>query len=124
MSDPRALLADQQRALLAALVAGAAPPEGFDAERLRIQASSLIAKRRGLVAVLRPDVVRTLGESFVREFHGYASGRPKPQGGSRADAAAFAEWVREKGLLPEEPEPSEGQKRHWWRLTPKRDQSR
>ncbi|WP_066371579.1 hypothetical protein [Herbidospora mongoliensis] len=124
MSDPRAQLADQQRALLAALVAGAAPPEGFDAERLRIQAGSLIAKRRGLVAVARPDVVQALGSSFGREFQGYASGRPKPQGGSRADAAAFAEWVRSRGLLPEPPEAPQEQKRHWWRLTPKRDQSR
>ncbi|WP_062440509.1 hypothetical protein [Herbidospora daliensis] len=123
MDDPRARLADQQRALLSALVAGAAAPEGFDAERLRIQAGSLIAKRRGLVAVLRPDVVQALGNGFAREFHAYASGRPKPQGGSRADAAAFADWLRGRGLL-DAPDPELRQKRHWWRLTPKRDQSR
>ncbi|WP_061298475.1 hypothetical protein [Herbidospora cretacea] len=123
MADPRAQLADQQRALLAALVAGAAPPHGFDAERLRIQASSLIAKRRGLVAALRPDVVRALGQAFGREFHAYASGRPKPQGGSRADAAAFAEWLGERGLLAAA-EPERQQKRHWWRITPKKDQYR
>lgn len=91
---------------MAALVAGGEVPEGFDAGRLRVQEAALISKRRGTVARLRPDLVALLGGGFVAEFDGYARGRPKPQGGSRADAADFAVWLGERGLLPEpEPEP-------------------
>ncbi|GII52971.1 hypothetical protein Pth03_13600 [Planotetraspora thailandica] len=89
-----------QGALLAALVAGGGVPEGFDAERVGIQARSLIAKRRGLVARLRPELVRGLGPGFAAAFADYATGRPRPPGGSRADARAFAEWLSSQGRYP------------------------
>ncbi|GAA4223112.1 hypothetical protein FHR32_001853 [Streptosporangium album] len=101
----RAALAGAQAGLLAALVAGGEAPPGFDGERLRIQAASLISKRRGAVARLRPDLVVLLGDGFAREFEEYARGRPKPPGGSRADAHAFAGRLGEAGRLPPEPEP-------------------
>ncbi|MBG0815020.1 hypothetical protein [Planomonospora sp. ID82291] len=92
-------LARAQAELLAALVAGAQAPPGFDGERLRIQAASLVAKRRSLVARLRPDLVQALGEGFRAEFAAYASGRPRPPGGSRADAADFAEHLARTGRI-------------------------
>ncbi|WP_189235550.1 hypothetical protein [Planomonospora parontospora] len=93
-------LARAQAGLLAALVAGAQAPPGFDGERLRIQAASLVAKRRSVVARLRPDLVQALGGDFRAEFAAYASGRPKPPGGSRADAADFAGHLARTGRIP------------------------
>ncbi|MET8335060.1 hypothetical protein ABZV14_38960 [Streptosporangium canum] len=100
----REALAGAQAVLLAALVAGGAAPPGFDEGRLRIQAASLISKRRGTVARVRPDLVALLGGDFAREFEAYARGRPKPPGGSRADARDFADRLRAAGRLPPEPE--------------------
>ncbi|MFC3818899.1 hypothetical protein [Planomonospora venezuelensis] len=118
--DPRAELARAQAGLLAALVAGGEAPPGFDGERLRIQENSLIAKRRGTVARLRPDLVRALGDGFAAEFAAYARGRPKPAGGSRADARDFAEALGAAGRLPgaAAPAPSFGLRsrlRTFWR---------
>jgi hypothetical protein len=92
-----------QAELLAALVAGGEAPSGFDGERLRLQARSLIAKRRGSVARALPGLVSALGNAFAREFAAYAEGRPKPPGGSRADARDFVGWLREMGRLPDPP---------------------
>ncbi|GAB2451820.1 hypothetical protein GCM10027187_20100 [Streptosporangium sandarakinum] len=117
--DPRAELARAQAELLAALVAGGEPPRGFDEGRLRIQAASLISKRRGVVARIRPDLVALLGAAgFAAEFDAYARGRPKPPGGSRVDARDFAERLRAAGHpLPEPaPEPPAGRRR-WARFT-------
>jgi hypothetical protein len=100
--ERRERLAHAQRELLAALVAGGPDPEGFDPERLGIQRASLIAKRRGLVARSAPDLVARLGGRFTGLFAEYAKGRPKPPGGSRGDARAFAEWLG----MPPEPVPA------------------
>lgn len=94
--DARASLAAAQAGLLAALVAGAGVPDGFDADRVRIQAHALVNKRSGSVASALPGLARTLGADFGRLFAAYAAGRPKPEGGSGADARAFAEWLEER----------------------------
>ncbi|MFC4058386.1 hypothetical protein ACFOWE_08775 [Planomonospora corallina] len=99
-------LARAQAELVAALVAGAQPPPGFDAGRLRIQTASLVAKRRRVVARLRPDLAAALGGDFAREFTAYARSRPKPPGGYRADAGGFAEYLRRSGRIAEEPRPA------------------
>ncbi|GAA3424779.1 hypothetical protein GCM10018953_19620 [Streptosporangium nondiastaticum] len=113
--DPRAELARAQAELLAALVAGGEPPRGFDEGRLRIQAASLVSKRRGVVARIRPDLVALLGAAgFAAEFDAYARGRPKPPGGSRADARDFAERLRAAGHPLPEPEPEPPAGRRWW----------
>lgn len=121
MSDDaaREALARAQAALVAALVAGQEAPRGFDRERLRIQESSLISKRRRTVARLRPDLAALLGDGFAGEFDAYARGRPKPQGGSHADARDFADRLRAAGRLPEEPGPEPASEpasepRRWW----------
>ncbi|MBO3752280.1 hypothetical protein J5X84_40005 [Streptosporangiaceae bacterium NEAU-GS5] len=100
LAGVRQELAAAQARLVAALVADGPRPPGFDAERLRIQASSLISKRRGGVAralsTMAPGVLADLGPDFTAEFAAYAKGRPKPAGGSRADAQAFLAWVHAK----------------------------
>ncbi|WP_155354782.1 hypothetical protein [Acrocarpospora macrocephala] len=70
----------------------------------------MIAKRRGLVATALPALASALGGNFAREFFDYANGRPKPPGGSRADARAFAEWLRAEGRLPEQPDRTDSPK--------------
>jgi hypothetical protein len=87
-------LAGAQTQLLAALLGGAPPPAGFDPARLRVQADALLAKRRDLVARLRPDLTETLAGDFRDRFNAYARAHPNPADGARADAAAFARSVR------------------------------
>jgi hypothetical protein len=86
----RRRLGRAQTELLAALLGGTPPPAGFDPARLRVQADALLAKRRDLVARLRPDLAETLGASFFDRFEAYARAHPSPAAGARADAAAFA----------------------------------
>ncbi|WP_204042159.1 hypothetical protein [Acrocarpospora phusangensis] len=114
IEEARRRLAEAEGRLLAALVAGGTEPPGFDGARLKIQAHSLIAKRRGLVAAAVPGLVAALGKDFPREFFTYADGRPKPPGGSRADAHTFIEWLRAEGRLPEPSEPRKTPRRRWW----------
>jgi hypothetical protein len=102
-------LAEAQGRVVAALVAGAEPPEGFDGERLRLQAASLIAKRRAVVARLRPDAAEAAGADLAREFAAYARSRTTPPPGYRADADDFAAWLRAQGRMPgQDPRP------RWW----------
>jgi hypothetical protein len=90
----RRRLAGAQTRLLAALLGDAPPPAGFDPARLRVQADALLAKRRDLVARLRPDLAETLAADFRDRFEAYARANPRPAAGARADAAAFARTVR------------------------------
>ncbi|MCX5193735.1 DUF692 domain-containing protein [Streptomyces sp. NBC_00249] len=83
-----------QAALLSALVAGTPVPEGFDRQRIRVQARALTAKRASVVAKLAPELPQILGgpaayrEAFVR----YARNRPMTAG-YRRDALDFAEHL-------------------------------
>ena len=88
LAAARATLARAQDGLVAALVAGTAHPRGFDAERVRVQADALLAKRRGLVARLLPDLAEAA--DFPARFAAYARTSPRPPGGSAADAETFA----------------------------------
>jgi hypothetical protein len=89
IADARAALARAETELLTALVAAAPPPAGFDANRLRIQAEALIAKRAAVVARLRPDLTEDLGDQFATLFYRYARNHSRPAAGARADAAEF-----------------------------------
>ena len=104
-------LARRQAELLAALVAGGPAPQGFDPDRLRVQARALLDKRRRVMAAHLPDVAEALGEELPGLFAEYAEGRPRPPGGAHADAAAFAAHLRARGLLPKGTGP-----RRWARL--------
>lgn len=85
-----------ETALLAALVAGAAVPEGFDAVRVGVQARALAAKRAGVVAKVAPELPEILGEGYRAAFLAYAELRPM-DGGYRRDALDFAEHVLDGG---------------------------
>ncbi|MEV1242526.1 hypothetical protein ACIBO2_22685 [Nonomuraea sp. NPDC050022] len=106
----RQRLAAAQARLVAALIAGGDVPDGFDPERLGVQAGSLIGKRRSIVARLRPDAARAAGGDLIAEFAAYATAREAPPPGYRADADDFAAWLRDHGRMPETP----AQSRRGW----------
>ncbi|WP_328661534.1 DUF692 domain-containing protein [Streptomyces sp. NBC_00334] len=81
-----------QAALLAALVAGAPVPEGFDGVRLGVQARALAGKRADVVAKVAPELPVLLGADYRPAFLAYAEGRPMT-GGYRRDALDFAEHL-------------------------------
>ncbi|MEU2395518.1 DUF692 domain-containing protein [Streptomyces sp. NPDC007369] len=82
----------EQAALLSALVAGTPVPEGFDRQRVRVQARALAAKRADVVAKVAPELPGILGgrAPFREAFLAYARSRPMT-GGYRRDALDFAE---------------------------------
>ncbi|GAA2630284.1 hypothetical protein GCM10009863_52200 [Streptomyces axinellae] len=96
----RVRLAEAQTALLSALVAGAAAPEGFDLARLDIQRRALRGKRADVVAKLAPELPAILGEAEYRTaFAAYATGRPMTAN-YRWDALHFAAHMVRHGGLP------------------------
>ncbi|GAA2668814.1 MULTISPECIES: hypothetical protein [Actinosynnema] len=117
MTGPqRERLAAAQGELLRALLADGPAPGGFDAERLRVEARSLLNKRRSVVASIRPDVAGELGERFRPLFAEYARGNPRRDGSRmREDAAAFAEWAAARGELAAL-RASRSERRRWWRF--------
>lgn len=94
MTDARERLADAQAALVRALLAGGSPPPGFDPERIARQAAALRAKRRRVIARLRPDLETALGAEFAPRFDAWAREHPPLVGTCPgADADAFAATV-------------------------------
>ncbi|WP_406674107.1 hypothetical protein WBK31_40205 [Nonomuraea sp. N2-4H] len=110
----RAALAERQGRVVAALVAGGEPPAGFDPERMRVQAHSLLAKRRAIVAKLRPDAAEAAGPDLAAEFAAYARARTEPPPSYRTDADDFAAWLRERGRTF----PEDERRRPWWSRLP------
>lgn len=96
-SAARERLAHAQAGLLAALVAGAPVPDGFDADRLAVQSRALIGKRADVVAKVAPELPEILGAmTFRSAFAAYARGRPM-SGGYRQDALEFAAHLLDEG---------------------------
>lgn len=110
----RAALAERQGRVVAALVAGGEPPAGFDPERMRVQAHSLLAKRRAIVAKLRPDAAEAAGPDLAAEFAAYARARTEPPPNYRTDADDFAAWLRGRGRTF----PEDERRRPWWSRLP------
>jgi hypothetical protein len=103
----RERLAEAQAELLRALLTDAAPPAGFDPERLRVEANALRSKRRGVVAMLQPEACAELDDRFIPLFNEYARSHPKSTGTrAREDARNFVEWSYAQGHLT---------KPRWWR---------
>ena len=104
MTDARRRLAARQAALLSALIAGAPPPAGLDAERVAAQAKALIAKRRRVAQRAWPELAAALGDAFAPAFDEYARATPRgttPSSGQvRSDAVDFALYLSRRGLLP------------------------
>ncbi|MCX4783278.1 DUF692 domain-containing protein [Streptomyces sp. NBC_01264] len=103
-----------QAALLSALVAGTPVPEGFDRQRVRVQARALAAKRAGIVAGVAPELTGILGgeDAYREAFLGYARHRPMT-GGYRRDAMDFAEHLLVRDL-PADPA-ARRRLTLWWR---------
>ncbi|MEV7546334.1 DUF692 domain-containing protein [Streptomyces sp. NPDC089915] len=103
-----------QAALLSALVAGTPVPEGFDRQRVRIQARALAAKRADVVAKVAPELPGILGgpQAYRTAFLAYARRRPMA-GGYRRDALDFAEHL----LIQDLPDDPAARRRltAWWR---------
>ncbi|MFJ3877475.1 DUF692 domain-containing protein [Streptomyces sp. NPDC090077] len=110
----RTRLALGQAALLSALVAGTPVPEGFDRQRVRVQARALAAKRASVVAKVAPELPELLGgrAAYREAFLGYARGRPMTAG-YRRDALDFAEHLLVRDL-PADPA-ARRRLTAWWR---------
>lgn len=96
----RAELAEAQAALLRALVAGDAVPDGFDADLVRIQAGALLDKRHRAIRREDPFVAQALGERHRGFFEEWAREHP-PLSAScvSSDASQFAGWLAKNGAL-------------------------
>ena len=103
-----------QAALLSALVAGTPVPEGFDRQRIRVQARALAAKRASVVAKVAPELPDLLGgpAAYRTAFLAYARRRPMTAG-YRRDALDFAEHL----LIQDLPADPAARRRltTWWR---------
>jgi hypothetical protein len=91
-------LAERQRALVAALVAGAPVPAGFDSRRIEITQQALLRKRAGDVAHHWPLLADSFGAGWPAAFADWAWGRT-PQGALR-DGWDLARSLRADGRLP------------------------
>ncbi len=115
----RERLARAQAEVARALGMGAPVPAGFDAERVRAAAESLLAKRRRLVRRTWPTLATALGDGFTGLFNAWARENPllgvEPH--PLADGRRFAGALRAAGTLPVE---AEGELLDFdlrWRLT-------
>ena len=96
----RRRLAAAQTALVRALLAGDAPPTGLDADRLSIEAATLLAKRRRMLEHLRPDLVDRVGPRFAELYTTWATANPRRYGTTpQADADSFGAWLISQGHL-------------------------
>jgi hypothetical protein len=77
-----AALAGRQAALVAALVAGAPDPAGFDPTRLAAVRRALLRKRAGEAAREWPALAVSFGESWAAAFAAHHAGR-EPMGALR-----------------------------------------
>jgi hypothetical protein len=91
-------LAARQAALVAALVAGAAVPDGFDAGRVDAAERALRRKRAGEVARVWPRLAAGLGTERDGRFSRWARARPS-HGGLR-DGWDLARELSLLGQLP------------------------
>lgn len=98
----RANLAAQQSSLVRALVADGPIPPGFDGDRVKTLARSLVNKRRQALARAWPRIARLLGNAYVEQFTTYARANPLPASGSPLeDGRHFLHWLDEKAPLPD-----------------------
>lgn len=101
-TDTRARLAEQQAALVHALVGDGDALPGFDIKRIEATSAALLSKRRHELAHSWPALTSALGERFLSLFAEYAALTPMPKiGGPRADGRLFARFLAKKRLLPD-----------------------
>ncbi|CAN5564662.1 hypothetical protein BH10PLA2_BH10PLA2_39170 [soil metagenome] len=96
-------LAQQQAALVTALLDSGEPPPGFNAANLRTAAAALARKRARSTMRAWPGLTLALGDRFNESFAAYAKLELLPQeGGPLADGRAFAKWLSARNELPAE----------------------
>jgi hypothetical protein len=91
----REALADLQAALVAALVAGASIPPGFDPARVRAARNALLRKRAGEVAATWPALRIRYGPQWMDAFGSFAATRPTR--GALRDGWDFARFTSARG---------------------------
>jgi len=97
----RERLGRAQAELARALGQGAPVPEGFDVERVRAAADSLLSKRRRWVQRAWPRLAEALGEDFRPRFDAWARENPLgAEGSALADGRRFAEALEASGAFP------------------------
>ena len=85
-------LAERQAALVAALVAGAPDPPGFDPVRLAATRRALLCKRAGEAAKHWPVLAAALGHRWAATFAAHHAGREP--GGALGDGWDLAHALR------------------------------
>jgi hypothetical protein len=101
-AEARTRLAAMQAELVSALAGHAAPPAGFDADRVQATAAALVSKRRHAVARSWPRLAEEIGQGFAVRFDAFAATSPMPKmGGPLADGRAFLRWLAATGNAPE-----------------------
>nr|WP_308785440.1 hypothetical protein [Phytohabitans rumicis] len=93
-------LADRQAALVAALVAGAPVPDGFDPVPVEAARRALLRKRAADVARHWPLLAASFGPEWPTAFASWAATRPTQ--GSYADGLAFARSTPLSALAADE----------------------
>ncbi|MGH3669225.1 MAG: hypothetical protein ACRDSH_01115 [Pseudonocardiaceae bacterium] len=92
-------LASRQAALIAALVAGAELPAGFDPARVSAARRALLVKRAGEVATVWPLLAASFGTGWSERFIAWAQDRAPV--GSLREGWDFARALDGRGELPE-----------------------
>jgi len=90
-------LAARQAALVAALVAGAPDPAGFDADRLAVARRALVRKRAAAAAAEWPLLAASLGPDWPAVFA--ASVENRPPAGALADGWTLARTLHRRREL-------------------------
>jgi YD repeat-containing protein len=106
-------LAEQQAALVAALVAGGGLPPGFDARKVAAAREALVRKRAGEVAAHWPVLAATLGPQWTVVFGQFAAGRPTA--GSLRDGWDLARRLDGAGRLTEAARAELRTRERFWR---------
>jgi hypothetical protein len=102
-AEMRSRLSLQQKAVVQALIAGTAPPDGFDATQISVAAEALARKRQRGVAKAWPFLTTALADRFAPCFAAFAASTPLPEiGGPLADGHAFSRFLSARGEFPEE----------------------
>lgn len=106
MSDevPPASLAEQQAALVAALVLGAAAPAGLDPARVEATRRQLLDKRSRVVAGCWPELAAAVGPAWRSLFGAWAQGQAPA--GPRLEGYRFAVRLAHRPAADDRPETS------------------
>jgi hypothetical protein len=102
MDAARERMAARQAELVRALVAKGPIPAGFDQDRVKTLARTLVNKRRQALARLWPTLVRIFGDAYVERFTNYAQAHPIPASGNVfEDGREFLRCLETQGPLPD-----------------------